>query len=239
MASGVSGREDRRCASRKNNVRLGACELDCRFRYLHSALRQRVLNDEVAAFDESLFLESFPEAPDVSGGGGPTRRKPIRLGVARSPRAASDQAATPPTTVMNSRRFITAPTHGPGNHSTRNSTINPPCGCPLRVRSGHMQCKKGCPLCPKSGHYAWRAACPAKCQNEDFEQRCSPEFAGYSITTSARASEMSLILPASPSRQSQSSCTARRVGARSATLMLELGQHQMPLFGILTRPEKI
>jgi hypothetical protein len=49
----------------------------------------------------------------------------------------------------------------------------------------------------------------------------------------------SLILPASPSRQLQSSCTARRVGARSATLMLELGHHQMPLFGILTRPEKI
>ena len=50
---------------------------------------------------------------------------------------------------------------------------------------------------------------------------------------------LGFILPASPSRQPQSSCTARRVGARSATLMLELGHHQMPLFGILTRPEKI
>jgi hypothetical protein len=51
--------------------------------------------------------------------------------------------------------------------------------------------------------------------------------------------ELSLILPASPSRQLQSSYTARRVGARSAALTLELGHHQMRLFGILMRPEKI
>ena len=50
---------------------------------------------------------------------------------------------------------------------------------------------------------------------------------------------LSLILPASPSRQLQSSYTARRVGARSAALTLELGHHQMRLFGILVRPEKI
>ena len=59
----------------KNNVRLGACELGCHLRYLHSALRQRVLNDEVAAFDESLFLKSFPEAPDVTGGWWPDAQK--------------------------------------------------------------------------------------------------------------------------------------------------------------------
>src|SRR5262249_942860 len=68
MASGVPGREDRRCTSRNNDVGLGACELDRRFGYSRSALRQRELNDELPAFNESLFLKSFPEAPDVSGG---------------------------------------------------------------------------------------------------------------------------------------------------------------------------
>jgi hypothetical protein len=54
---------------------LVACKLDRRFRFLRGALRQRVFNDEVAAFDESLFLKSFPEAPDVSGGWWPDPQK--------------------------------------------------------------------------------------------------------------------------------------------------------------------
>jgi hypothetical protein len=54
-------------AHRNYNVRLRACELNSRFRYLRGALRQCVLNDEVAALDECLFLKAFPEAADVSG----------------------------------------------------------------------------------------------------------------------------------------------------------------------------
>jgi len=45
----------------------GACELDCRFWYLRVTLRQRVLYDKVSAFDETLFVQPFPETPDVSG----------------------------------------------------------------------------------------------------------------------------------------------------------------------------
>src|SRR6476620_5427171 len=59
----------------KNNVRLRAADLGCHLRYLHSALRQRVLDAEGAAFDESLFLKSFPEAPDVTGGWWPDAQK--------------------------------------------------------------------------------------------------------------------------------------------------------------------
>src|SRR5262245_8678804 len=75
MASRISGREDRGCTSRNYDVGLGACELDRRFGYSRSALRQCEFNDEVAAFNESLFLKSFPKAPDVSGGRWPNAQK--------------------------------------------------------------------------------------------------------------------------------------------------------------------
>src|SRR5262245_56535069 len=79
--------------------------------------------------------------------------------------AVSGHAAAPPTSVMNSRRLIAAPSLEQRIVPVQTHPLEGATKGPLLVKSRHMQCKTACPLYPRKRQQMRHMECPLRAKS--------------------------------------------------------------------------